>query len=64
VGLPFNAHLINNRILAKAVVPGMKAVGCGRIINVISTSVKQPLPNLGVSNTIRGAPTGPLQYDQ
>jgi 3-oxoacyl-[acyl-carrier protein] reductase len=33
----------------------MKRNGYGRIINVISTSVKQPLPNLGVSNTIRGA---------
>jgi 3-oxoacyl-[acyl-carrier protein] reductase len=51
----FNAHLINNQILAKALVPGMKKNGYGRIINVISTSVKQPLPNLGVSNTIRGA---------
>jgi 3-oxoacyl-[acyl-carrier protein] reductase len=33
----------------------MKQKGFGRIINIISTSVKQPLPNLGVSNTIRGA---------
>jgi 3-oxoacyl-[acyl-carrier protein] reductase len=39
----------------QAVVAGMKAAGYGRIINIISTSVKQPLPNLGVSNTIRGA---------
>jgi 3-oxoacyl-[acyl-carrier protein] reductase len=53
--IAFNAHLINNQILAKALVPGMKKAGYGRIINVISTSVKQPLPNLGVSNTIRGA---------
>jgi 3-oxoacyl-[acyl-carrier protein] reductase len=53
--IAFNAHLINNQILAKALVPGMKSAGYGRIINVISTSVKQPLPNLGVSNTIRGA---------
>jgi 3-oxoacyl-[acyl-carrier protein] reductase len=51
----FNAHLICNQLLAQALVPGMKAAGYGRIINVISTSVKQPLPNLGVSNTIRGA---------
>ena len=51
----FNAHLICNQIMAQALVPGMKAAGYGRIINVISTSVKQPLPNLGVSNTIRGA---------
>ena len=51
----FNAHLINNHHLAQALVPGMKAAGWGRIINIISTSVKAPLPNLGVSNTIRAA---------
>lgn len=51
----FNQHLICNHILAKAVVPAMKKEGYGRIINVISTSVKIPLKNLGVSNTIRGA---------
>ena len=31
------------------------AAGYGRIVNVISTSVKEPIRNLGVSNTIRGA---------
>ena len=51
----FQQHLINNHILTKAVIPGMKENGYGRIINVISTSVKIPLPNLGVSNTIRAA---------
>lgn len=51
----FNQHLIANHLLAKAVVPGMKAANYGRIINIISTSVKQPLHGLGVSNTIRGA---------
>lgn len=51
----FNRHLICNHILTKAVVPSMKAAGYGRIINIISTSVKIPLANLGVSNTIRGA---------
>jgi 3-oxoacyl-[acyl-carrier protein] reductase len=51
----FNRHLICNHILTKAIVPSMKAAGYGRIINIISTSVKVPLPNLGVSNTIRGA---------
>jgi 3-oxoacyl-[acyl-carrier protein] reductase len=53
--IAFNSHLICNQILVKALVPGMKKEGFGRIINIISTSVKQPLPNLGVSNTIRGA---------
>jgi 3-oxoacyl-[acyl-carrier protein] reductase len=51
----FNQHLICNHIMATALIPGMKASNTGRIINIISTSVKQPLPNLGVSNTIRGA---------
>ena len=51
----FNAHLLCNHILAKAVMQGMKAEKYGRIINIISTSVKMPLKGLGVSNTIRGA---------
>jgi 3-oxoacyl-[acyl-carrier protein] reductase len=51
----FNQHLINNHQIAQKLLSGMKAQGYGRIINVISTSVKQPLPNLGVSNTVRGA---------
>ena len=51
----FNSHLICNHILVQALVPGMKASGFGRIINVISTSVKQPIVGLGVSNTIRAA---------
>ena len=54
----FNNHLINNHQLVKAVVPGMKAAGFGRIINIISTSVKVPIAGLGVSNTIRGAVAG------
>lgn len=53
--LAFQSHLICNHILTTAVVPKMKEAGYGRIINIISTSVKTPLPNLGVSNTIRGA---------
>jgi len=51
----FNQHLICNHILTTAVVPSMKKEGYGRIINIISTTVKIPLKNLGVSNTIRGA---------
>jgi 3-oxoacyl-[acyl-carrier protein] reductase len=51
----FNLHLVNNQILANAVAEGMKKNGFGRIINVISTSVKIPLKGLGVSNTVRGA---------
>jgi len=51
----FNQHLICNHILTKAVIPSMRENNYGRIINIISTSVKIPLKNLGVSNTIRGA---------
>jgi len=51
----FNMHLICNHTLSNALIPGMKAENYGRIINIISTSVKQPIAGLGVSNTIRGA---------
>lgn len=51
----FNSHLINNHNLTQAVVPAMKDAGFGRIINIISTSVKSPIAGLGVSNTIRAA---------
>lgn len=51
----FTQHLKCNHVLAQVVVPFMKEAGFGRIINIISTSVKQPLDGLGVSNTIRGA---------
>ncbi|SEK37181.1 3-oxoacyl-[acyl-carrier protein] reductase [Colwellia chukchiensis] len=51
----FNLHLITNHHLVQALLPSMKAKQFGRIINVISTSVKQPIAGLGVSNTIRGA---------
>lgn len=51
----FTQHLKCNHVLAQATVPFMKSETYGRIVNVISTSVKQPLDGLGVSNTIRGA---------
>jgi 3-oxoacyl-[acyl-carrier protein] reductase len=51
----FSSHLLCNHILVQACVESMKHEKYGRIINVISTSVKIPLRNLGVSNTIRGA---------
>lgn len=51
----FASHLLCNHHLMQAVVPAMKAEKFGRIINIISTSVKAPIPNLGVSNTTRGA---------
>lgn len=51
----FIQHVVNNQQLVQAVLPGMRADGFGRVINVVSTSVRIPLRNLGVSNTIRGA---------
>lgn len=51
----FRMHLVNNQILVQKVVENMKAEGYGRIVNIISTSVKAPIPGLGVSNTIRAA---------
>lgn len=51
----FTQHLLCNQVLVQAVVDGMRASGYGRIINIISTSVKIPLKGLGVSNTVRGA---------
>ncbi|MBJ7879094.1 SDR family oxidoreductase [Gelidibacter salicanalis] len=54
-GTAFTQHLKCNHVLVQVVVPFMKEQNFGRIINIISTSVKQPLDGLGVSNTIRGA---------
>jgi 3-oxoacyl-[acyl-carrier protein] reductase len=51
----FQQHLIANQVLVQCVLPGMRAAQWGRIVNIISTSVKEPIANLGVSNTIRGA---------
>lgn len=51
----FSTHLITSHLLTQLVVPGMKAAGYGRIINIVSTSVKQPINGLGISNTVRAA---------
>ena len=51
----FSRHLVCNQFLVQALLDGMKKEKYGRIINIISTSVKQPINDLGVSNTIRGA---------
>jgi len=51
----FSQHLICNHTMVQLVTDGMKRTGYGRIINVISTSVKAPIKGLGVSNTVRGA---------
>jgi len=51
----FGRHVLAGHMLVQKLLPGMRDAGYGRIINVISTSVREPIPNLGVSNTIRGA---------
>ena len=51
----YRQHLIANHVLAETVIPGMERDGYGRIVNVISTSVKEPMQGLGVSNTTRWA---------
>ena len=51
----FKMHLVNNQLLVQKFIEGMKKEGFGRIVNIISTSVKAPIPGLGVSNTIRAA---------
>jgi 3-oxoacyl-[acyl-carrier protein] reductase len=51
----FESLLATPHVLVQAVVPGMKRASYGRIINITSTSVKQPIPNLAVSNVIRAA---------
>ena len=51
----YRKHLLANHVLAEAVIPGMRAAGYGRIVNIISTSVKEPIAGLGVSNTTRWA---------
>ena len=51
----FRMHLVCNQLLLQAVLPGMKEAGYGRVINIISSSVKEPIKGLGVSNTTRWA---------
>ena len=53
--MAFGRHVLASHRLVQTVLPGMQASQFGRIINIISTSVREPIPNLGVSNTIRGA---------
>jgi 3-oxoacyl-[acyl-carrier protein] reductase len=52
---PYGRHLLAAHRLAQLLVPGMKEAGYGRIVNILSSSVREPIPGLGVSNTIRVA---------
>lgn len=54
----FARHLLAGQVLAGAVLDGMRAARWGRVVNIVSTSVREPIPNLGVSNTVRGAVAG------
>ncbi|WP_449427947.1 SDR family NAD(P)-dependent oxidoreductase [Rhodanobacter umsongensis] len=54
----FRQHLLASQTLLQTLLPGMRASGYGRIVNVISTSVKEPIAGLGVSNTVRAAMAG------
>jgi 3-oxoacyl-[acyl-carrier protein] reductase len=54
----FRQHLLAGQTLVQALLPGMRAAGYGRIVNVVSTSVKEPIAGLGVSNTVRAAVAG------
>ncbi len=54
----FAMHVLSSQALVQTLVPGMKAAGYGRILNIVSTSVREPIRNLGVSNTIRAAMAG------
>ncbi len=51
----FSQHVLASQIWVQAVVEGMKKAGYGRILNIISVSVRQPIQGLGVSNTVRAA---------
>lgn len=54
----FTRHLVAGQTLVQAVLPHMRTQRWGRIVNVVSTSVREPIPGLGVSNTVRGAVAG------
>lgn len=54
----FSMHLLCNHALVQSVVPGMRSERYGRIVNIVSTSVREPIQGLGVSNTIRAATAG------
>lgn len=51
----FRLHILASHLISQKVIPSMEKAGYGRIINIVSTSIRQPIVGLGVSNTIRGA---------
>ena len=57
----FRSLVLAPRVLAEAVVPGMRERGWGRIVNVSSTSIREPIPGLTLSNANRLAALGLLE---
>ena len=57
-GKAFRRHVMASHVLVRGLLPHMKTAGFGRILNVVSTSVREPIPDLGVSNTVRAAMAG------
>ena len=53
--LAFGRHILAAHRILKRTLPGMRQSGYGRFVQVLSTSVREPIPNLGVSNTMRAA---------
>jgi 3-oxoacyl-[acyl-carrier protein] reductase len=51
----FTMHVKCSQVILQHCLPGMKKSKYGRVVNIISTSVKEPIPYLGVSNVVRGA---------
>jgi 3-oxoacyl-[acyl-carrier protein] reductase len=54
----FARHVASAQLLVKKTLPGMVEAGYGRFIQIVSTSVREPIPGLGLSNTIRAAMGG------
>ena len=52
---PFRRHLHAAHTIVQMIAPSMEEAGSGRIVNIISTSVREPIDNIGLSNTLRGA---------
>jgi 3-oxoacyl-[acyl-carrier protein] reductase len=58
LSVAFGRHVLASHLLVQHLLPGMVKTGYGRIVNIVSTSVREPIPNLGVSNTVRAAMAG------
>ena len=57
----YRSLVLAPRALIEAALPGMRERGWGRIVNVSSSSVREPIPHLALSNTHRMATVGFLK---